>query len=203
MERSTASWKTPGTRPTGAGRRGSPGVTSLNPHPCPQARRTRAAVLALGFAVACALALGGCSRSAEVEGHSRVPMARKTVEDFLAALCSGSYSEAARLFAGPVAWLQPQGAEAVPSISTPGRGPGRSAIANLLARYVAAGAICCGASVDSVRILDPFQFQVWVRFPGSADGAARPVEFRVTFDGTLYRVLGLPPLRRAPDSPRT
>ncbi len=123
-------------------------------------------------------------------------MARQATEEYLRSLRRGDYETAARFFAGPLAVLRRETGlrEASP-------GDDGSGTARLLAAYHQLPGIYHGKyEVKPARMLAPHSFAVDVTFhwPSWPDTTT---EFRVTYDGERYLVLGLPPRRAVTAAP--
>ncbi len=145
----------------------------------PRAARGRGlhAVALLG----CVLAAASCGSDSEVEGQSKQPMAKQAVEQYLGSLARGDFETAARYFAGPFEVLHGE------------TGLDTEEAAGLLEAYCKlSGVYRHQFKVTGVRLMQPHTFSVEVEFKrqGWPDAVS---EFRVTYDGMKYLVLGLPP----------
>jgi hypothetical protein len=133
----------------------------------------------------------GCAPHSEVEGTSKVPMARETVVRFLHGLRTGDYATAARYFAGPITPLR----AAYPDVPA-------DDLAGLLERFMEeTGGFCPDYEVGPGSLRTPICYPVTVVFCTGDDDARRPVEFLVYFDGRVYQILGLPPAGDAASLP--
>lgn len=131
-----------------------------------------------------------CAPDPQVEGASKRPMARQAVAEYLRSLRRGDHNTAARLFAGPLAVLRRE-----TGVWGPARAGDGTDTARLLAAYQRLPGIYHGQyEVKPARMLAPHSFAVDVtfRWPSWPDTTT---EFRVTYDGERYLVLGLPPRR--------
>ncbi len=127
-----------------------------------------------------------CGPDPQIEGQSKRPMARQAVEEYLRSLRRGDFETAARYWAGPIENLRRE------------TGLDTRNAAELLAAYQRLPGLYHGKyEVQPARMLDPHTFAVTVTFswPGWPQAVS---EFRVTYDGSRYIVLGLPPRKGLP-----
>lgn len=142
----------------------------------PRARGVFAVALLGGL-----LAALSCGPDPEIEGQSKQPMARQAVEQYLGSLNRGDFATAARYFAGPFEVLRGE------------TGLETEEAAGLLEAYSRLpGVYRHEFKVIRVRLMQPHTFSVEVEFKrqGWPDTIS---EFRVTYDGMKYVVLGIPP----------
>jgi len=147
-----------------------------------RSRRRVSGLAWLAWLACLPLALGACTPDPEVEGYSKTPMARVTVERFLGALQREDFAAAAAYFEGPTAPLRDTYPD-VPQGNTE----------ELLARYVASQP----AGIPPYRVIaagmeTPLCYPVEVEFSPRTEKEPYRQEFRVVYDGQTYRVLGLP-----------
>ncbi len=144
----------------------------------------------------------GCQfrHEVEVEGISKRPMAKATIESFLGGLRTEDFTKAATHFAGPleVLWMETTGLDNKLSDGAPVQKPdlknmSLSAKADLLAAYVAKHPGCCrDYTIGAEKMIEPYHFTISVEFrqwPHDPE----VVEFQISYDKSQYWVLGLPP----------
>jgi len=125
----------------------------------------------------------GCQREPEVEGYSKIPMARQTVMLFLEHLRAGDYAAAARYYAGPLEPLR----DAYPDIAA-------DDVAGLLERFATqTGGFCADYRMVAASMRTRICYPVKLEFCTGKEETPVECEFLVYFDGRVYQLLGLPP----------
>ncbi len=172
----------------------------------------------LTWAIFVTLGVAGCARDPEPEQTviSRHPVSRQTLDFFLEALKAQDYERAGSFFGGPyetlladslvsavvdsAALAAEEAARRDPTLEVDSTDtaeePDLSIYAGIMLHryYAPRGGCAVDYRIIETRLLDPINISARVEFrEWGHDSVAK--EFRVSFDGSGYRVLGLPPTR--------